>query len=122
MYSIRFDPYRHVFYLSLTGFWTMTIVVQFAAEMLVRTTAARVRHRRFAILSDARDFPIQSAVVSQYFERIMARGIDMNVGPTAIVVASHLNKLQAERLFDLRRVRVFLDREEAERWLDSVWP
>ncbi len=121
MYDIRFDPARRIFRLKLTGFWSMATVVRFAAELLVRATAARVRHRRFAMLSDSTAFPVQSAEVSARFDRIMQRGLAMDMGPCAIVVGSHLNKLQAERVFQSDRIRVFLDAAEAEAWLDSVW-
>lgn len=122
MYSIRFDPEQRVFYLTLSGFWTVATVIQFAAEMLVRTTAARIRHGRYALVSDSTEFAIQSPAVSAHFERIMARGIEMDVGPSAIIVGSYLNKLQAERIFDGDRVRVFLDSDAATAWLASVWP
>ncbi|MFD1034640.1 hypothetical protein ACFQ15_08245 [Sphingomonas hankookensis] len=122
MYDIRFDPDHRLFHLTLCGFWTMTTVVQFAAELLARTTAARLRYRRFAMLSDSTGFPVQSTQVATYFERIMIRGIQMDIGPCAIIVGSHLNKLQAERVFDSQRVRVFTDRARAEAWLTEVWP
>ncbi|MEH3040437.1 MAG: hypothetical protein PGN21_10290 [Sphingomonas paucimobilis] len=121
LYDIRFDPDRRILHLKLSGFWTMATVIRFAAELLVRTTAARARHGRFATFSDSSGFPVQSTQVAQYFERIMARGIAMDIGPTAIVVASHLNKLQAERVFHTDRVRVFTDRAQAEAWLDANW-
>ncbi len=122
MYTIRFDRYRRVLHLSLTGFWTMATIIQFASELLVRVSAIRLRHQRYAVLSDASDFPIQSTAVTKQFTRIMMRGVEMNIGPTAIIVASQLNKLQAERIFPIDRVRVFLDADEAQGWLDSVWP
>lgn len=122
MYTIRFDPARRIFHFELHGFWTMGTVIQFGVELLTRSTVARLRHGRYAVLSDSRDFPIQSATVAPYFERIMARGIEMDVGPCAIVVGSHLNKMQAERVLQGGRARIFLDYAEAEAWLDSVWP
>lgn len=121
MFDIRFDPAQRVLHLTLSGFWTMATVVRFAAEMLLRTTAIRMRHGTFATLSDARDFPIQSAEVSERFERIRARGLEMNIGPTAIVVASQLSKFQAERVLNADRIRVFLDMAAAEAWLAERW-
>ena len=121
LYDIRFDPDRRLFRLTLSGFWTMATVIRFAAELLVRTTAARARHGRFAMFSDSSEFPVQSTQVAQHFERMMARGIATNVGPMAILVASQLNKLQAERVFGTDRVRVFTDRALAEAWLDANW-
>ncbi|MEH3037831.1 MAG: hypothetical protein PGN23_15295 [Sphingomonas adhaesiva] len=121
MFEIRFDPAQRVLHLTLSGFWTMATVVRFAAEMMLRATMIRARYGTFATLSDARDFPIQSAAVSERFERIRARGLEMNLGPTAIVVASQLSKLQAERVLKTEQVRVFLDRAAAEAWLEAQW-
>lgn len=99
----------------------MATVARFAAELLIRTTAARLRYGRFAMLSDSTEYPVQSATVSAYFERIMARGIDMDIGPCAIVVGSYLNKVQAERIFDNDRVKVFIDGSDAASWLTDNW-
>lgn len=121
MFDIRFDPACRVLHLKLSGFWSMATVVRFAADMLVKTTMIRARHGSFATLSDAREFPIQSTEVSERFERIRARGLEMNAGPTAIVVATQLSKLQAERVLKADRIRVFLEMAAAEAWLGERW-
>lgn len=121
MFEIRFDSARHVLHLTLSGFWTMATVMHFAAEMSLRTAAIRAQHGTFATLSDARDFPIQSAEVSDRFARIRERGLEKNMGPTAIVVASQLSKLQAERVLKADQIRVFLDLAQAEAWLATRW-
>ena len=41
----------------------------------------------------------------------------MHLGPTAIIVAGVLNKLQAERTLKGDRVRVFLNEADARAWL-----
>lgn len=121
MYSIRFDAQSRILELRLEDFWSSATLARFAAELLVRATALRVRHGGFAILSDSSRFPVQSPEVAQGFERLMARGTKSHTGPTAIVVASVLNKMQAERSLKAPRVRVFLDADEAKQWLQAEW-
>ncbi|MEH3046560.1 hypothetical protein [Sphingomonas adhaesiva] len=117
MFEIVFDPAQRVLHLKLTGFWTMETMARFAKELHTTSTMISERYGTFATLSDSRDFPIQSAEVSERFERIRARGLEAKSGPTAIVVASQLSKFQAERLLKTKHNRVFLDRAEAEAWL-----
>ena len=117
MYTIRFDPQEHVLHLTLSDFWTEATLALFTAEMVAKATALRRDGRPYGVLSDSRNFPVQSPAVAQGFERLMAAGAKAGAGPTAVVVASTLNKLQAERSLAGGRVRVFLDEGEARAWL-----
>jgi hypothetical protein len=117
MYAIRYDPGDRILHLRLEGFWGAATLAGFTAELLVRTTALRLRGTVYGVLSDSSRFAIQSPLVSQGFERIMARGAQTHRGPTAVVVASVLNKLQAERTLKGDRTRISLDAEEARAWL-----
>jgi hypothetical protein len=117
MYAIRYDPGERILHLKLEGFWTAATLARFVAELMVRTTQLRMRRERFGVLSDSSRFAIQSPLVSQGFERIMAKGAETHRGPTAVVVAGVLNKLQAERTLKGERVCVFLDPAEARGWL-----
>lgn len=81
-----------------------------------------MRYRHFAILSDSSRFPVQSLAVASGFERIRARGSKLHKGPTAIVVGSYLNKVQAERSLKGARIRVFLSADEARDWLTAWSP
>ena len=117
MYSIRFDADTHILHLRLEGFWSEQTLAAFTAELLRTITALRAQHRRYAVLSDSRQFGIQSPEVSQGFERIMAHGATANPSPTAIVVAGVLNKMQVERTMKSDRLRAFLNEADARAWL-----
>lgn len=119
MYSIRFDTATHTLHLTLHGFWSTAMLTRFTTELAIRATALRAQYGSFAILSDSTDFAVQSAEVSKGFEKLRNRGAQTHSGPTAIVVGSMLNKLQAERSLKAPHVRVFLNVEEAREWLAS---
>ena len=122
MYSIKFDPPSRTLHLSLDGFWTSVTLASFAAELLVETTALHLRYGSYAILSDSSRFPVQSPEVAAGFDGIMKRGAEVHNGPTAIVVASILNKMQAERSVRGPNVRVFLSADEARGWIEEWHP
>ena len=103
----------------LRGFWTMGDLMAFGAGMYDAVQTVAARHRVFALLSDSTGFKVQSAEVSEGFEKMTAAGAAMHSGPTAIIVGSTLNKLQADRIFTDPRVRVFIDAAEARRWVDE---
>ena len=102
-FDIRFDEPARVLHIRLWGFWSLP-------------TVARRRHPRFAVLSDS----MASLVRSPRWPRPpggSSRGARANVGRTAIVVASRLNKLQAERSMHMANLRICLDANEAAAWL-----
>jgi hypothetical protein len=117
VYEISFDPESRTLHLLLRGFWTMEVLTRFREDLRARIAELRASGEQFALLSDCRDFPVQSAEVAQGFEQLMVRGAQLHEGASAIVARSVLNKLQAERAFDGPRVRIFLDLEEARHWL-----
>ena len=122
MYSIKFEAQTRTLHLELEGFWTLATLAAFSAELLATTTALKDRYGSFAISSDSSRFRVQSPEVAAGFERIRKRGAEAQEGPTAIVVASVLNKMQAKRSVRGPRVRVFLTADEARSWLTEVWP
>lgn len=117
MYTIAFDAQSRTLQLKLEGFWSAATLAGFAAELISKTTALRTRYPEFAILSDSSCFPVQSPDVARGFEQLMMGGAKAHTGSTAVVVASVLNKMQAERSLPGTRVRVFMSADEARRWL-----
>jgi len=103
----------------LRGFWTLADLQAFGQGMLEAVGRVARRHAVFALFSDSTAFKIQSAEVSESFARMVEQGNRMHRGPTAIVVGTVLNKLQAERLFRDPRARVFTDFGEAQRWAEG---
>lgn len=116
-YELSFDAATATLRLTLRGFWTEATLAAFAAEMLAVTTRIRRDHAEFNMLSDSRSFAVQSATVSAGFTAMTTMASREHRGATAIVVASMMNKLQAERTMTSPRLRVFLDYDEAVAWL-----
>ena len=117
MYRIAYHPGDRLLHLTLEGFWSAATLARFAAELLVRTAAIGRGGTIYGVLSDSSRFPVQSPLVAQGFSRIAARGAERHRGPTAIVVAGALNKMQAERTLGGARLRVFTDAVEARSWI-----
>lgn len=103
----------------LRGFWDMETLMAFGRGMREAVGAVARRHAVFALLSDSTDFHIQSPEVSEGFAQMMTEGARHHAGPTAIVVGTMLNKIQAGRVFTDPRVRIFTDGHEARRWVDA---
>lgn len=114
-FEIRYDAEDHVLHMRIWGFWSLMTLAAYTTRLLIET--ARLRGETYDILSDSREFDVQGAAVSAGFERIAARGAKTQRGRTAIVVASQLNRIQAQRTTGGERTRIFLDIDEARGWL-----
>ena len=88
---------------------------RFAVDLLAATAQAE-GDGPFVIFSDCRNYPVQSAEVSEGWIALL--GADTRVTqPYAVLVGSTLGKLQAERLLGAPNLRVFLLEDEATAWL-----
>lgn len=116
-YTIIYDAETEVLALRVVGLWSPLVLASFGTALLAKTTWLKMRGQRYDVLSDSRNFAVQTGIVARGFERMMARGVHANVGHMAIVVGSVLNKLQATRSLQHERLRVFLDLAEAQDWL-----
>lgn len=117
MFTVSIDEKAGILHLKLIGFWTPDTVRDFAAALIPAVERLRRRHPSYSVLSDSTEFPVQSPEVGEGFERLMAGGASRTGGRTAIIVASMLNKFQAQRVFRAPNIRIFLDRDEALAWL-----
>ena len=118
-YTIGFDPATRRLSLRLVGFRSDATMDAFASEL--RTTIERIAttSARFDTLSDAGAFPIQSSGVAAKFGQLMHGLGAARHDRIAVLVASTLNKLQAERALGGDSVRVFLKHDDARAWLDG---
>lgn len=121
MFRIAFEPEGEgIVQLTLGGFWDGAELDRFAAAFRQTVDRARRTHPHFSILSDSRNFAVQSAETSAGFMRIMtAMGAIKRGGRTAIIVATALNRMQASRVFAHPGIQVFMDLDEGRRWLES---
>jgi serine/threonine-protein kinase len=118
-YAIRADTVTGVLHLKLEGFWTMKVFEAFVREIREAYVRLEACGKRMGIFSDSSSFPIQSPEVSTAFRAIFLSDHSRVRMPTAILVGSVLNKLQAERVFAGGPVRVFTDRAAASGWLEQ---
>ena len=118
-HMIRIDERREHGLLTLTidGFLTPDDVAALAAALGTRARDAHAEGRAFDVLVDSRGFPVQANDVADGLAAIMRGGMALTPGHAAVVVGSHLNKLQAERTLVHPRLRVFLALDKAEDWL-----
>ncbi|TPG10801.1 hypothetical protein [Sphingomonas oligophenolica] len=114
MFEIVFDEAKRVMRLRLTGFWDAATTARFADEVRAESAAAMTRHDSFDVLSDAREFAVQTADVADRFRQLAEQG---SARRTAIVMTSALAGMQARRSLAIDRVRVFGDMASAQAWL-----
>ena len=106
MYEISYDPEQALVELRLGGFWTPDVAQAFTAELSAVISKARLSGP-FCVLSDAREFSVQSSDVVQRFSAMAENSLAER---TAIVVTSALARSQARRSMENGRVRIFSDR------------
>ena len=119
-FEIGFDPVAKRLLLRLWGFWSEVTVEAFERELQAQIAKVSTVSAGFDTLSDASAFPVQSPAVATRFGALMQALGTARHGRIAVVVASTLNKMQAERSLGSERVKVFLDRSSACAWLDGA--
>jgi len=115
MYRIDHDSQAGILRLIPEGFWDAATVDRLSEE--IRPIARRIKAsgRPLLVLSDARNFPVQSQAVMDRFARFDTM-IGVQPDRLAIVSGSVLVKLQGERI-DMANARFFTTPTEAEAWL-----
>jgi len=121
MFDLRFDPDHRIFHIATHGLWTASVHAKFASALLAQGAYARMRHGPFAVLGDLTGQPVQAAELNGPSRLLQQQAMKLTSGPVALVVGSMLGKLQAERVLGGPRIRILLDREEAEAWLQRCW-
>lgn len=114
MFSIAFDRENRLLRLTISGFWDDDTTAAFVRDLMAASVKAQ-RQGPFRVLSDAREFAVQSPEVVQRFRRLAEGG---SAERTAILVDSALARLQAQRSMANDRVRIFGAVEDALAWLE----
>src|SRR5690349_16574789 len=96
MFSLAYDAEAGFIRMTVKGFWTVQMVEALFAELLPMMARLKASGKRVLVLSDAREFPVQTAEVAETFGRLdpEARRYRERM---AMVVGSVLNKMQARR-------------------------
>ncbi|WP_404369754.1 hypothetical protein AB5I39_00100 [Sphingomonas sp. MMS24-J45] len=117
MFRLDYDVAINVLTIHVEGFWTPEMVPELSAALLQKAQALKVSGRSFDVLVELLDFPVQSNEVADLLTGVMTAGFAYTSGRAAVVVGSHLNKLQAERTLVHPRLRVFRSLDEGRAWL-----
>lgn len=118
MYEILFNERAGVLEARYSGFWDVETARAFAADMTRRLAELRARHGTISLLSDSREFPVQSAAVLEVLGAFTEQQLALSRSRSAILVKTALSSLQAKRLVASDAlVRVFTDEGEARAWL-----
>jgi hypothetical protein len=117
MHDISFDPGSKCLLIHVAGFWQPEQLPAFAAALEAAVLKARSFAPDFCAVIESFDFPVQANDVADMLGELCARCMAMTTGQVAVVVGSHLNKLQVERTLIHERLRPFRTMEEARDWL-----
>lgn len=116
MYKLDYDRDAGIVRMVVEGFWDVPMVEALEAALLPLLKLARAEKGQALILSDSRNFPVQSAEVAAAFDRMETR-IGALRDRMAMIVGSALSKMQGKRAVMGSTTAFFSDPEEAERWL-----
>lgn len=121
MYAFEYDASARILQLRLTGHWTDAEFDLFREAYLNALEAIPKSDLPIGMLSDSREFQVQSKEVAEGFAKItgLARG---KAYATAIVVGSVLNRMQANRTMSNERMQTFFEIDEAREWLREKRP
>jgi hypothetical protein len=115
MYTLVYDAKAGFIRMTVWGFWTVETVHALFAELLPMMARVKASGKPVLVISDASQFPVQSAEVGVTFNRLDPEAKRMRER-MAMVVGSTLNKMQARR-FAVPDIEFFSSIEEAEHWL-----
>lgn len=116
MYKIDFDEAKSLIRLELEGFWDADVATRFSADFLAKAAEVGRNGRVVSVIGDGRGLPVQSAEVSEVFGKLMDDMSRAVGGRVAIITATILNRLQAQRIFHGQKFQVFDDPAKAEAW------
>jgi hypothetical protein len=116
-YSVEVQNDPPLLRVVMRGFWTMETFNAYARDCGTAIQALVARHGRFDMLSDCNDFLVQGPDVAAAFEQIQALGEKAPQNRIAIVTASALSRMQAERLLGNGHSRIFASEAAALEWL-----
>jgi hypothetical protein len=117
MFVFKVEEEKRYIFLGMSELLSGPATENLNKELLLHTALSRRRFGSFRMLVDVSSAPIQSPEVISRIqppEEILEHELDR----IAIVVAgSVLSQLQAKRIFNESRTRIFMSLDEAEAWL-----
>jgi hypothetical protein len=117
-FSIDVDPARKLLKVALSGFYTVADVERYHAAIHVATARAGGLPSAQRMVCDISGMHIQTQDVVVAFQKVMSDPKYQH-RRVALVVASTLARMQAQRATSAREVHFFPTTAEAEAWLFS---
>jgi hypothetical protein len=116
-YSFSYDEPQILLMITLNGYWSLDTFNSYRQEYLAWHDKIRTRHRHYRAFGDCVNYPVQSNEVGQAYVALFSKLMSENRGYNAILAASALNKMQAQRVIPQPNVKVFTERKTAMDWL-----
>lgn len=116
-FKVTYDAANKLLEITLEGYWSMDDFREYEAEMGAKHMQIAKQAEYYRVLSDARDFAVQSKEVAQAFDSLFNHRRGDNFGRLAILVSSALSSMQAKHVSPSADVRVFTNEAEARKWL-----
>ena len=115
-FSIELDRPRRAMHVTLSGFFTPEDVARYYAAVHEATAQLGGLPSRQRMLCDITGMRIQTQETVAAFSALMADP-KYRYRRVAVIIASSLARMQAQRTLGDRQARIFATREEAEAWL-----
>ena len=116
-YTVQVQEGSPLLRIALRGFWSMATFSAFIEESGGAIQDIMMRHGRFDMLSDCRDFQVQGPDVSAAFLDLKTGGNVASGNRIAVFTPSALGRIQAERLLGNADCKIFASEAEALGWL-----
>jgi len=116
-FKVTYDAVHKLLELKLEGYWSMDDFREYEAEMGSKHVQITKRTPFYRVLSDVRDFAVQSKEVGEAFGNLSNYRGEAEFGRFAILVSSALSAMQAKHVSPNANVRVFTNEAEARKWL-----
>lgn len=119
MFSFSYVATRALLTVVQQGYWSIEEFRDYERQFYTHHRMIMQARSSYRVISDCREYPVQSPEVSDAFEALFQVLMAENKGRYAIVAASALNKIQARRVIPHRHVEIFSKDEwdKAMQWL-----
>lgn len=121
MYKFEYDYKYLCLKCTQSGFWAEQDIDIFFQDLLKNALFYAAKHGMVGMLTDARDFEIQSKQSTDHLNKLFNQQNIKNPFKQAVIISSQLQKMQMKRVLSSMDDVVFLhDMDEAQQWLESL--
>ena len=118
MYRIACNRSQRLLEVHHSGFWDLNLTRRFLEDWQRSIAPLRAQYENASVLSDVRDFPVQSPQVLEMLNQFAHSELSRHPMRWALLAKPGLASLQAKRASELEgRLQVFADESLARMWL-----